>query len=227
VGDLMHVGHSPAAAAFLAELDHFVATVSELDDASLVAASHCRGWTVGDVLVHVHMGLQEMLLGLVSPAASEPDTDAGSYWAAPPPTNDDEADRLDNVRFVRLLGAAYRRPTGVVRHLRPTADAIRTAVPALPPGALRFQGHILATGDFLATWAVELAIHQLDLGRELTVAPPTAESLRLTRATIEALAGSPMPTSWDDRTVALLGAGRVPPDAAQSAALGGHLPVLG
>jgi hypothetical protein len=131
------------------------------------------------------------------------------------------------VRFVRLLGAAYRRPRGLVRHLLPTVDGIRAAVTALPEGALRFQGHVLSTGDFLATWAVELAIHQLDLSRELPVTPPTPESLRLTRATIEALAGLSLPPSWDDHTVALLGAGRISPDADQAALLNGRLPVLG
>jgi hypothetical protein len=168
-----------------------------------------------------------MLLGLVSVVDSRPDTDAGSYWTGSLPTNDDEADRLDNVRFVRLLGAAYRRPSGLVRHLLPTVDGVRSAVRALPSGAVRFQGHVLSTGDFLATWAVELAIHQLDLGRELTIAPPTAESLRLTRATVEALSGLSLPASWDDRTVALLGAGRIEADASQRALVEGRLPVLG
>ncbi|MEV6847499.1 maleylpyruvate isomerase N-terminal domain-containing protein [Actinoplanes sp. NPDC051411] len=223
----MHVDHAPAAATFLEELDLFASTVTGLDDDSLVAASHCRGWTVGDVVVHVHLGLQEMLLGLVSVVESAPDTDAGSYWRASLPTNDEAADRLDNVRFVRLLAAAYRRPSGLVRHLLPTVDGVRSAVRALPSGAVRFQGHVLSTGDFLATWAVELAIHQLDLARELTPAPPTAGSLRLTRATVEALAGFALPASWDDRTVALLGAGRIRPDAAQSELIEARLPVLG
>jgi uncharacterized protein (TIGR03083 family) len=219
----MHVDHSAAVPAFLDELDLFAATVSSLSDADLVAASLCRGWTVGDVIVHVHMGLQEMLLGLVSLVDAPPDADASSYWRGSLPSDDDEADRLDNVRFVRLLGAAYRRPSGLMRHLLPTASGVRSAVRALPEGTLSFQGHVLSTGDFLTTWAVELAIHQLDLSRELPVAPPTPASLALTRATVEALAGRPMPSSWDDRTVALLGAGRVDPGPDQAAVL----PVLG
>jgi hypothetical protein len=223
----MHVPHAEASTAFLDELDLFATTVTGLDDASLVAASFCTGWTVGDVIVHVHMGLQEMLLGLVSPAASAPDTDAASYWTAALPTNDSQADRLDNVRFVRLLGAAYRRPTGLVRHLLPTVEGVRSAVTTLPARAIRFQGHVLSSGDFLTTWAVELAIHHLDLTRELPLTPPTAQSLHLTRATVETLAGAPLPPTWDDRTVALLGAGRIPPDATQTAAAGTRLPVLG
>jgi uncharacterized protein (TIGR03083 family) len=223
----MHVDHSVAAAAFLGELDLFTSVVSDLSSPDFVAASFCRGWTVGDVIVHVHMALQEMLLGLVTRSSEPPDTDAASYWSASLPTNDDSADRLDNIRFVRLLSSAYRRPTGMVRHLVPTVDGIRAAVPDLPPGALRFQGHVLSTGDFLATWAVELAIHHLDLTRELELPSPDPAASGLTRSTIEALAGSALPGSWDDRTVALLGAGRVEPDAEQAALLSGRLPVLG
>jgi hypothetical protein len=212
---------------FLEQLDLFTATVTALSDADLVAASHCRGWTTGDVVVHVHMGLQEMLLGLVSPADEPPDTDAVTYWRAAPPATDDEADGLDGLRFVRSVGAAYRRPSNAVRHLLPTVDGIRCAVRAFPAGSVRFQGHVLPIGDFLQTWTVELAIHHLDLTRELSLAPPSADALRLTRSTIEALAGFTLPASWDDRTVALLGAGRVRPDAAQSAVLAGRFPVLG
>jgi uncharacterized protein (TIGR03083 family) len=223
----MHVGHAPAAEAFLGELDRFAAVVGALPEADFMAASHCRGWTVADVVAHVHLALQEMLLGLVTPTDATPDTSASSYWAASRPTNDDEADRLDNTRFVRLLASAYRRPTGLIRHLEPTVAGVRTAAGRLPAGAVSFQGHVLSTGDFLATWAVELAIHHLDLTRELSLEPPTAASIALTRDTVAALAGMELPSSWDDRTVALLGAGRIRPDAAQLELLGGRLPVLG
>jgi len=114
----MHVEHEDGLAAFRAGLDAFVECVGGLDDAALMAASRCTGWTVGDVVVHVHLGLQEMLLGLVSPTAERPGTDASSYWQASPPATDDDADDLDGMRYVRLLGAAYRRPSGAVRHLQ-------------------------------------------------------------------------------------------------------------
>jgi uncharacterized protein (TIGR03083 family) len=205
----MHVGHDCARAAFLAELDVFMGVADGLDDLELMAASRCTGWTVGDVIAHVHLGLQEMLLGVVTRTDATPDTDAAGYWRSAPPTNDEEADRVAGMRFVRLLGAAYRRPSGLVRHLRPTVDGIRTAVRALEPGNLRFQGHVLTTGDFLATWAVELAVHHLDLTRELTVVPPAA------RATVEALTGGAWPVAWPDDMAVLLGTGRVAPDQQQ------------
>ena len=84
---------------------------------------------------------------------------------------------------------------------------------------------MLTTGDFLATWAVELAVHHLDLNAELAIAPPAAPALRLARSTIEALVDGDVPPSWSDETVVLLGAGRVAVDAASP--LAGELPVLG
>jgi uncharacterized protein (TIGR03083 family) len=216
----MRVGHEDGTAAFLGELDAFATVAGGLSDLELMAVSRCTGWTVGDVIVHVHLGLQEMLLGVVAPTGRAPDTDASEYWRAFPPTNDDDADQIDGMRFVRLLGAAYRRPTGLVRHLLPTVDGLRRAVGALTPGAVEFQGHVLSTGDFLATWAVELAVHQLDLHRE-----PTAPGLRLARLTIEALVEGDLPAEWPDDQVVLLGTGRVAPDPGSP--LAARLPVLG
>jgi uncharacterized protein (TIGR03083 family) len=216
----MRIGHEDGKAAFLGELDAFAGVARGLSDLELMAVSRCVGWTAGDVVVHVHLGLQEMLLGLVSATDRDPDTDASEYWRSSPPANDEDADRIDGMRFVRLLGAAYRRPTGLVRHLLPTMEGIRSAVAALAPGAVSFQGHVLSTGDFLATWAVELAVHTLDLYRE-----PTAPGLRLARLTVEALVPAELPAEWADDTVVLLGAGRVQPGPGSPWAP--MLPVLG
>jgi hypothetical protein len=69
---------------------------TELDDDQSLAASRCRGWTVGDVIVHVHLGLQDMALGLLAPTNAEPDTDAANYSRAGVPTNDRRMDRRDH-----------------------------------------------------------------------------------------------------------------------------------
>ncbi|HEU0102029.1 MAG TPA: maleylpyruvate isomerase N-terminal domain-containing protein [Mycobacteriales bacterium] len=234
----MHVSHDDARDAFLGALSRLAEVAGGLDDDALLTPSRCLGWTTGDVLVHVHLGLQEMLLGVVSPTGAEPDTDAAGYWRVPAPVTDagpDEgadadADRLAGAQFVRRLGAAYRRPSGVVGHLRPTVDGLATAVGAMPAGAVRFQGRVLATGDFLATWAVELAVHHLDLAPGRTLPPPAAPALALGRATVEALLGAALPAAWDDRTVLLVGTGRAAPDERQAAEAGpvaARLPVLG
>jgi hypothetical protein len=226
----MNVDHGSGRTAFLMGLDAFTRCAESLSDLQLVAASRCTGWTVGDVVVHVHLGLQEMLFGLVSRATEEPETDASSYWRITLPTNDDDADQIAGMRFIRLLGGSYRRPSGAVRHMLATAEGIRAAAGRLEPGAVRFQGHVLASRDFLATWAVELAIHHLDMGRELTLPPAAPAALRLARLTVEALAGVDAPTTWSDETTVLLGAGRMNPDAehrTEASALTEQLPVLG
>jgi Mycothiol maleylpyruvate isomerase N-terminal domain len=226
----MHVDHDDGRAAFLDGLDAFVGCVESFSDLQLMAASRCTGWTVVDVVVHVHLGLQEMLLGLVNRTVEEADTDASTYWRATPPTNDDDADQVAGMRFIRLLGASYRRPSGAVRHMLPTVEGVRAAASRLEPGAARFQGHVLSSGDFLATWAVELAVHHLDMGRELAVQPPAPSALRLARLTVEALAGADAPRAWADDATVLLGAGRIRPDAEQQTeapVLTRKLPVLG
>lgn len=225
----MHVEHDEAAAAVADGLHTLLHVVTRLDDRELIAASRCHGWSVADVLVHVHLGLQEMLLAVVDavdavgepdePGARskenpglEPDTDAATYWRAEVPTNDPDADPLAHVRFARLVAAAYRRPAGLVAHLTPTVEGVARAVRRMPPGPVRFQGRVLSSGDFLATWAVEVAVHHLDLGRDLDLAPPAPAALTLARRTVEALAGGPLPAQWSDEVAVLLGTGRIPLD---------------
>jgi Mycothiol maleylpyruvate isomerase N-terminal domain len=219
----VHVEHQDGQTAFLDELAALLAVAGGLDDEQLLTESRCRGWAVGDVLVHVHLGLQEMLLGVVTPAATPPDTDAANYWRTLPP-----ADRVAQVRRLRLLGAVYQRPVGLVAHLLATGDGVASAVSMLPPRVVRFQGHALTTGDFLTTWAVELAVHHLDLAHRLELPPPATRALQWARRTVETLAGGELP--WDDETTVLLGTGRRRPDhrqARQAGPLAARLPVLG
>lgn len=78
---------------------------------------------------------------------------------------------------------------------------------------VRFRGHVLSTGDFLATWAVELAVHQLDIGDK----PPAAPALRTAAATVEFLVSEPLRGTATE--ILLGGAGWIH--------LGGRLAVLG
>jgi uncharacterized protein (TIGR03083 family) len=223
----VHVDHDAGRSAFLDGLKALRDVAEGLDDDQLLALSRCRGWTVGDVLVHVHLGLQEMLLGVVSPSDRTPDLDAASYWSSPAGPQP-AASAVGHVRFVRAMGGAYRRPTGIVAHLGPTADALAAAVGALPDGAVAIQGHTMCTGDFLATWALEVTVHHMDLGAELTLPPPAPTALGLARATVEELAGGRLP--WEDETTVLIASGRIVPDeeqAAQAGPLAARLPVLG
>lgn len=214
----MHIDHATGRDAFVEELVGLLEVAGGLGDDDLVAASRCRGWTVADVLAHVHLGLQEMLLGIVSPTDAAPTVDAASYWTQAPASNDDEDSDTDHVRYVRRLSDAYRRPSGGIQHLTVTGRTLVRATTALPESALDFQDHVIDTGDFLATWAVELAVHHLDLGLELTVDPPAPGALRLARQTVEELAGGSFPTRLSDQDVILIGTGRIPTPADQSLA---------
>jgi hypothetical protein len=226
----MHVEHHAGQSAYLDALGALVDACTGLDDSDMLATSRCYGWNVGDVLVHVHLGLQEMVLALGVWTDEEPDTDAAGYWQAFPPSPEITPAQIDDIQFVRRTNAAYRRPADLPRHFGITALGLADRVGALPEMVTPFQGKMMASGDFLAIWAVEVVIHHLDLQAELAIAAPAPAALRLARQTVEALAGGPLPSQFDDETVALAGAGRVPLDRAQARAAGSpaaRLPVLG
>jgi hypothetical protein len=225
----LRVGDDEARTLFASTLDGFLEVADGLDDHALLAASRCYGWTTGAVIAHVHLGLQEMLLGFVDPTDEPATVDAASYWSAPVPATDADAEGVDQVRFVQRLAAAYRSPGGVVAHLCMTATGVRRAALAARGPAFRFQGHVLLLGDFLATWVVELAVHQLDLARELDLAPPPPDALSLARRTVEALADGALPTEWPDELAVLIGSGRVDLDdrrREEAGAVAARLPSL-
>lgn len=222
----MHVVHITARDAFVSELTLLLDLASGLTDDDLLAASRCRGWTVADVLTHVHLGLQEMLLGIVSPTDAAATVDAATYWSTAPPSNDDELSATDHIRYVRLLTSAYRTPAGGVRHLELTGRILSRAAYRTPTMTnVDFQGHVITSGDFFATWAVELAVHHLDLTAVLFLEPPTAASLRLARQTVHELAGGELPTTLSDLDAVLIGTGRLAPPVDLDPSL--KLPALG
>lgn len=221
------VDHAIGLDALLGQLDRFVDVAGSASDRDLLAASRCHGWAVVDVVVHVRAGLHEMLGGVVASSDASPDTDAATYWRADPPSGDSAADDVDRILWTRRTASAYRRPSGAFEHLRMAADAVHTAVTRMADGPVSFQGHVLASGDFLATWAVELAVHHLDMGRDVDFGSPTVESLRLGRATVEALAGAALPREWSDEKCVLAGSGRVRLGPEACGAVSGSLPVPG
>lgn len=203
------VDHDHACAAFLNELDLFVAAAESLEDVAFLGASRCHGWSRLDVVVHVRTGLQEMLGGVMASTSRPVDTDAASYWVDFAAAAADQ-DEVDAILWTRRTASAYRRPSGALEHLHMVAAGLRAAVAAMPTGAVEFQGGVLSSGDLLATWAVELAVHHLDLALPsgTRVALPTPESLTLARTTVERCADAVLPESWADDRVVLLGTGR-------------------
>ncbi len=235
----MHVDHHRGLAAFSAQLAALSDYVTGLDDEGLLAPSRCRGWLVGDVLVHVHLGLQEMFLGLASPVSAIgkaeplPQVDAASYWRTQPPASELGEDEFAHIRYVRTLFSAIRRPSSLLAQWTATVTALTRLVEAAPAGVLAFQGVRIGTGDFLASWAVECTVHHLDLcpdGSPLPRPVPDFDASALTRETIEELLAAPLPADWSDEHAVLIGTGRLRPTPAERDQLGAaadRLPVLG
>jgi len=193
--------HPDAVAAFSLQAEAFVAAAAALDDLALLGPSRCHGWSLLDLVVHVRLGLQEMAVGTTSRTDEAPDHDAASYWSTRPDDRDD--DPVPHILWLRRTASAYVRPTSAITHLRDVATGAIAAVRAMPEGVVGFQGQRMTTGDFVATWVVELAVHQLDLDGDDEV--PGAG---WARATIEAVADADLPAALDDRCAVLAGLGR-------------------
>ena len=196
--------HAESVERLCRQVGELVEAAAALDDLELLGASRCHGWSRLDVVVHVRLGLQEMALGALALEDAHPDHDAASYWADHP--DDRDADPVPHILWLRRTAAAYTRPARAVTHLRDVADAAVRAVRSMPEGTVDFQGKRLRSGDFLATWVVELAVHQLDLD----LPDGSSSGLGWTRLTLEAIAGARLPVDLDDRTAVLAGLGREP-----------------
>lgn len=217
--------HSPdrdaAATAVADAYDRLTAAVTGLDDRAFLTQTRCAGWCVQDLLFHVLLDAQRALVTLASPTDSAPDRDLVTYWQDWRPGQDGAAS-LAHARSVRIASSAYARPAGLVAKWRDTTEAAVRAARACRYERVATQGHVLAVPDFLATLAVEAAVHHLDLTADLDDAPaPAVTALALVRRTLDGLLGASAPASWDDTTYALKGTGRLPLDAADRAALGG------
>lgn len=211
-----------ARAAFLDSVDAFVEAVAGLGEYDLLGPSRCHGWTRLDAVTHVVAGWQEMLGGMVSQVQDPPTVDAASYWTAFGEEFGGE-DPVEVLMSQRRRSGAYARPASACAHLQELASAVRRGAGNLPDRPCIWQGHVFTAGDFLAIWAVEDVVHQLDLDLPGDV---PALALTLARQTVEALLGEPLPPSWSDQDAVLVGTGRlpVPEDAG---ALAARLPAFG
>ncbi|GAB3455012.1 maleylpyruvate isomerase N-terminal domain-containing protein [Kineococcus endophyticus] len=218
----LHLDHAEGRDALLDELAEWERLLGAFDD--LDAPSRCAGWTCGQVLAHVHLGLQDVALALLAvEGPGEVTVDAAGYWTRYPTASDPDAGSA----FLAGLVAAYARPAALTAHVAGTVRGLARGVERAPEGRIVFQDMTFSTGDFLGSWAVELAVHHLDL--ELIADPPAASALHLARRTVEDLTDTAVPTDWDDATAVLAGTGRVrlsDAEAARHPGLREALPVL-
>ncbi|MCP2261002.1 TIGR03083 family protein [Streptoalloteichus tenebrarius] len=204
------------------------AAVADLADEDLAQPSGCAGWLVRDLVCHLVIDAQDVLITLATPTEAEPTRDAITYWkvADTPPTGDDPLDAL----IVRLA-AAYGEPWLLKFHLDDVGSAAgRAAALADPDLRVSTQGQVLTVGDYLSAYVLEWTLHHLDLIAHLPgAAGPPAEGLARTREMLEKIAGAAFPASFSDEDALLVGTGRRAPTDAEKAELGelaGKLPLV-
>ena len=202
--------------------------VAGLSDEDFAQRSGCTGWLVRDLVCHLVIDAQDVLITLVTPAATEPTRDAVTYWqvSETPPAGDDPLDAL-TVR----LAAAYQDPGLLKFHLDDVGSAAgRAAELADPALRVKTQEQVLTAGDYLSAYVLEWTLHHLDLTAHLPhVAGPPAEGLARSREMLEKIAGTAFPASFSDGTALLVGTGRRAPTDTERAELGelaGRIPLV-
>ncbi|MFI1398733.1 maleylpyruvate isomerase N-terminal domain-containing protein [Streptomyces sp. NPDC020681] len=193
--------------------------VAELPDEAFAQPSGCTGWLVRDLVCHLVIDAQDVLITLVTPAETQPTRDAVTYWdvAETPPTGDDPLDAL----IVRLA-AAYEEPWLLKFHFDDVGSAAgRAAELADPDLRVGTRDEVLTAGDYLCAYVLEWTLHHLDLVAHLPdSAEPPAEGLARSRAMLEKIAGSAFPASFSDKDALLVGTGRRAPTDKEKAELG-------
>ncbi|MET9995122.1 maleylpyruvate isomerase N-terminal domain-containing protein [Streptomyces mutabilis] len=192
--------------------------VAGLRDEDFARPSGCAGWLVRDLVCHLVIDAQDVLITLATPATEEPTRDEVTYWnVVDAPTGDDPLDAL----IVRLA-AAYREPWLLKFHLDDVGSAAgRAAGLADPEARVSTRDEVLTAGDYLRAYVLEWTLHHLDLVAHLPDVPgPSAEGLARSRRTLERIAGTAFPPSFTDRDALLVGTGRRAPTEAERAALG-------
>lgn len=195
------------------------AVVAELPDQRFGQPSGCAGWLVRDLVCHLVIDAQDVLITLVTPTDAEPTVDAVTYWntGSERQAGDDPLDAL-TVR----LAAAYEEPDLLKFHLDDVGSAAgRAAGLADPDVRVTTRDQVLTTGDYLTAYVLEWTLHHLDLSDRLPdVAGPPAEGLVRSRELLGAIAGAEFPASFSDTDALLIGTGRRAPTASQTAELG-------
>ncbi|MBT2409955.1 maleylpyruvate isomerase N-terminal domain-containing protein [Streptomyces sp. ISL-12] len=195
------------------------AAVAGLADDDFARPSGCTGWLVRDLVCHLVIDAQDVLITLATPVAAAPTRDAVTYWevTGAPPSGDDPLDAL-TVR----LAAAYQDPGLLEFHLDDVGSAAgRAAELADPELTVGTRGQVLTAGDYLLAYVLEWTLHHLDLVARLPGAPrPPAEGLARSRELLERIAGTAFPASFSDTDALLLGTGRRVPTDGERARLG-------
>ncbi|MEU1852403.1 maleylpyruvate isomerase N-terminal domain-containing protein [Streptomyces sp. NPDC019990] len=195
------------------------AAVGGLREEDFARPSGCTGWLVRDLVCHLVIDAQDVLITLATPADGEPTRDAVTYWEVSdtPPRGDDPLDAL-TVR----LAAAYEDPGLLMFHLDDVGSAAgRAALLADPALRVGTRGEILTVADYLSAYVMEWTLHHLDLIAYLPdPEQPPAEGLARSREVLERIAGAAFPASFSDADALLVGTGRRSPTETERSELG-------
>jgi hypothetical protein len=193
--------------------------VAGLPDEDFERPSGCVGWLVRDLVCHLVIDAQDVLITLATPTDAEPTVDAVTYWHVEdrPPTGEDPLDAL-TVR----LAAAYEEPRLLKFHLDDVGSAAGRAAELADPGVrVGTRDEVLTVGDYLTAYVLEWTLHHLDLIAHLPDAPePPAAGLARSRALLERIAGVAFPASFTDKDALVVGTGRRAATDAERAELG-------
>lgn len=227
----MSLPHKVAQDAHADAYDEITRFLSTLDEADLARPSRCAGWLVGDVVFHLMLDAQELLVSMGTPADHEGRLDHVAYWRNYATIRSD-ADDLMTARHVRLGAAAYPGPQALVDHWTQTARAaIQLAGYATDSRVVRSYGFAMTITDMLAVSAVEATIHHLDMLGDLAGKPvPRPGPTELTVRTLDALLGNVDRPDWDDHLFILKTTGRLPLDVPEKRfldSLGVRIPLIG
>ncbi|GAA3487176.1 maleylpyruvate isomerase N-terminal domain-containing protein [Streptomyces cremeus] len=196
------------------------AAVAGLADEDFARPSGCDGWLVQDLVCHLIIDAQDVLITLATPEDGAPTRDELTYWdvSGTPPTGEDPLDAL-TVR----LAAAYRDPGLLKFHLDDIGSAAgRAGALADRTSRVGTRDEVLTAGAYLSTYVMEWTLHHLDLVAHLPadVPGPPAEGLAASRQMLERIAGTSFPASFSDEDALLVGTGRRAATAKERAELG-------
>ena len=181
--------------------------VAELSDADFTQPSGCTGWLVRDLVCHLIIDAQDVLITLFTPSDAEPNRNYVTYWdiGVEPPSGDDPLDAL-TVR----LAAAYQDPELLKFHLDDVGSAAGRAAELVDPSLrVSTRGQVLTAADYLSAYVLEWTLHHLDLIAHLPgAAGPPAEGLSFSREMLEKIAGAAFPATLSDEDALLVGTGR-------------------
>lgn len=197
--------------------DALAAVVSRLREDDAWAPTGCAGWSVRDLLWHLHADAVRGLVAVHTPAARAADCDEVAYWRSwgSDPDADEQSRRLTRVE-AGLHGFASLRE----RYLEAAAATSRALAAAPADAVVATQGHALRVDDLASTLAVEATLHHADLVAHLDAPGPPAAGLAEARRVVTALLGRPL-DGWTTERVVLVGTGRAEPTEAERGDLAG------